>query len=65
MRIDKVKLITEMAKRDLTQKRLAELSGVSRSTISYIRCGKSCSDAIGHKLAVALGVEIEDLLENK
>ena len=31
MRIDRVKLVTELAKRDMTQKRLAELSGVSRT----------------------------------
>lgn len=63
MRISRVKLVAEMAKHDLTLKRLAELSGVSRSTISYIRCGKSCNDVIGHKIAAALGVEVEDLIE--
>ncbi len=36
IRIDRIKLITELEKRDMTQKRLAELSGVSRATINYI-----------------------------
>lgn len=64
MRIDRIKLVTELAKQDLTQKRLAELSGVSRATINYIRCGKSCTDEIGNKIAKALDVPIEQLLEN-
>ena len=64
MRIDRVKLVTELAKRDLTQKRLAEMSGVSRATINYIRSGKSCTEEIGNKIAKALNVPIETLLEN-
>lgn len=64
MRIDRIKLVTELAKQDMTQKRLAEKAGVSRATINYIRSGKSCSDEIGNKIAVALNVPIEKLLEN-
>ncbi|RGT75347.1 XRE family transcriptional regulator [Ruminococcus sp. AF18-22] len=64
MRIDRIKFATELVKRDLTQKEFSELSGVSRQTISYIRGGKSCSDAVGCKIANALGVKIEDLLEH-
>lgn len=64
MRIDRVKLVSELARQDLNQKKLAELSGVSRATINYIRGGKSCSDEVGNKLADALGVPIESLLEN-
>ena len=33
MRIDRIKLVTELAKRDWTITKLAELSGVSRVTI--------------------------------
>lgn len=35
MRIDRVKLVTELAKRDMTQKKLAEIAGISelQSTI--------------------------------
>lgn len=63
MRINRIKLVTELAKQDLTQKRLAELSGVSRSTINYIRSGKSCTDEIGNKISKALNVPIDQLLE--
>lgn len=63
MRIDRIKLITELAKQDLTQKHLAELSGVSRATIGNIRSGKSCTDEIGNKIAKALNVPIDRLSE--
>ena len=62
MRIDRVKLIAELTRQDMTQKRLAELSGVSRATINYIRSGKSCTDEVGYKIANALGVEISELM---
>lgn len=52
MRIDRIKLITELAKQEMTQKRLAELSGVSRTTINYIRGGKSCTYETAMKIAI-------------
>jgi len=63
VRIDRIKLVTELAKRDMSQKRLAELSGVSRATINYVRAGKSCSDEVGQKIADALGIDIVKILE--
>lgn len=64
MRIDRVKLVSELTKQDMTQKRLAELAGVSRASVNYIKSGKSCSDVVGNKIAAALKVPIEELLEN-
>jgi len=64
MRIDRVKLITELEKKEMTQKRLAELSGVSRATINYIKGGKRCTDKVGQKIAEALGVAVEEILED-
>jgi len=63
MRIDRIKFVAELAKRDLTQKKLAELSGVSRMTINSIKGGKSCSNEVGYKIAEVLQVPIENLLE--
>lgn len=63
MRIDAIKLTAELMRQDLTQLKLAEKAGVSRATINYIKCGKKCSDDTGHKIAEALGVPIEQLLE--
>ncbi len=64
MRIDRVKLVAELTRRDWTQCKLAEMSGVSRVTIGYIKGGKSCSDEVGMKIAKALGVTVEQLIEN-
>lgn len=64
MRIDRVKLITEMARQEITQLKLTELSGVSRATISNIQNGRSCSSRSAVKIADALNVPLETLLEN-
>lgn len=64
MRIDRYKLINELMRQEMTQKRLAELAGISRASVNYIKSGKSCSDEVGHKIADALNVPLETLLEN-
>lgn len=64
MRIDRYKLINELMRQEMTQKRLAELAGVSQASVNYIKSGKSCSDEVGHKIADALKVPLETLLEN-
>lgn len=64
MRINRIKLVTELEKRDMTQKRLAELSGVSRATINYIKGGKRCTDEVGQKIAEALGVKVAEIIED-
>lgn len=65
MRIDRVKFVSELTRRGMTQKKLAELSHVSRTTINYIKCGKSCSDEVGQKIASALNVDIREIMENE
>lgn len=63
MRIDRIKLITEMARRDITQLQLAKLTGASRATISGVQNGRSCSSKTAVKIADALKVPLEELLE--
>lgn len=63
MRIDRVKFVAELTRQDMTQKRLAELAGISRATINYIKCGKSCSDEVGRKIAKALNCNVTDIIE--
>lgn len=58
MRIDRVKLIAEMARRDISCNRLVELAGVSRPTLTAVRSGKSCSMKTAEKLASVLGRDI-------
>lgn len=63
MRIDKVKLVAELTRQDMTQKSLAEKAGISRVTVNGIKAGRSCSDEVGQKIAKALNIPIEKLLE--
>lgn len=65
MRIDCIKLVTELTRQHLTQIDLATKAGVSRTTISSIKNGKSCSDAIGIKISKALGIPLEELVEKR
>ena len=64
MRICKKKLTLVMIDKQMTAKSLAEKSGVSRQTISNVKNGKSCIDAVGNAIAAALGVEVTELLED-
>ena len=64
MRIDRKKLIIAMLDNDQTVIQLAKTSGVSRVTISNVKCGKSCSNATAEKIAKALNVPMSDIIEN-
>lgn len=63
MRIDRVKLISEMARQDLKVKELAELAGLSRLTVTAVRGGKSCSQNTALSIARALSVDVAEIME--
>lgn len=65
MRIDRVILATELARRDWRDKRLAELSGVSRATMSAIKGGKSIAPGTAQKVAHALKMPLEQIIEQE
>lgn len=65
MRIDRVKLIAEMARQDITSIQLAEKAGVSRVTVSALRCGKTCTSETATKIAAALGVPVESIVRKE
>ncbi len=65
MRIDRVKLIAEMARQEIKVYELAKKAGVSRLTITAMRSGKSCTENSVKHVARALGVSAESLLENR
>ena len=58
MRIDRVAFATALARKDINCLKLAELSGVSRATITAVKTGKSCSKKTAEKLAAILGSDI-------
>ncbi len=65
MKVDVRKLHLLMAKSKLNFTELANTSGVSRATLSYINNGKQCRPDVVRKIADALGVSIEALLESE
>lgn len=64
MRIDRVKLIAEMARQDVGVADLSQRATVSRATIAALRGGKSCNANSVRRVASALGVTVESLLED-
>ena len=62
MRIDRVAFVASMARKDINLKTLAQRTGLSRSTVTAVKTGKSCSEKTGRKIAAALGVDIAQLL---
>ena len=65
MRINKANLDLAMAACGYSSKALVSASGVSRTTISHIRSGKTCRPDIAGKIAKALNVPIEQLVERR
>lgn len=63
MRVNKTRLSIEMANAGINFLELAEKSGVSRTTLSYINNGKSCTPIIALKIAKALNADICALTE--
>ena len=63
MRIDRVKLIAEMARQEIGVADLAEKANVSRCSITAMRCGKSCRENTIKHVCSALNVPMESLLE--
>lgn len=64
MRIDRVKLIAEMARQNIKGKELAEKATVSLCTVTALRGGKSCTENSVKRVAAALGVSVDDLKED-
>lgn len=64
LKIDNKKLLIIMTIRCISIKKLAEKSGVSRGTISAVKAGKSCSYLTIGKLAKALDIPVQELIED-
>lgn len=63
MRLPRLRAVRE--RRALSQRELAALSGVDQTTISHIEGGKGAWPRTARKLAQALGVDPDELMEDK
>ena len=58
MRIDRVKFAAALASKDIKVYELANMTGLSRGTITGVKTGKSCSKSTADKLTAVLGEDI-------
>lgn len=65
MRLNRLELIIAKTKAELTQRDIASKSGVSVPTVNGIFNGRSCRQETGQKIADALGVKLETLIEKR
>ncbi|MDY4232196.1 MAG: helix-turn-helix transcriptional regulator [Gemmiger qucibialis] len=62
--VDRIKLIAEMARQNLTGEELAQKAGVGRSAIIKMRKGQAVWRTTAQHVARALGMNLEDLKED-
>lgn len=65
MILNRVAIISEMAKQHITILELSVTSTVSVSTIGAARCGRSITKNSARRIAAALGVPLENLLSDE
>lgn len=63
MKIDKKKVMLQMAKLGFNQPQLAEKAGVSRQTVSCIMNGRECRPEVFGRIAKALETEPEEIVQ--
>lgn len=63
MKINITKMLVIMGEKGLTVSNLANLSGISRQTITCIKTGKTCSHITAGKIAKALDIPLMELIE--
>lgn len=63
MRLNRTKVMLLMAEPCINQKTLAIKAGVSRQTLSAVMNGRSCKPELLGKLAKALNVKPEEIIE--
>lgn len=65
MKISRQKIELLQAEKGLTATTLAERSGVSRQNISTLKGRGTCQPWTAQKIALALGVDVVDLIESE
>lgn len=64
MKINRNKIETILAERDMTKVMLSATSGITRQSISTILQRGTCEPRTAGKLASGLGVKVSELLED-
>lgn len=62
MKIDTKKMLIAMAEHQMSVNELTEKSGISRSTISAIKAGKTCRPDTAGKIAQVLSKPLTELI---
>lgn len=63
--VDRVKLIAEMARQDITGEELAQKACVGRSAVTAMRCSRPVWRTTAQHVARALNVPLESLLSDR
>lgn len=62
--VDRMKVITEMARQNMTGEELAQKAGVGRQAVWKMRKGQPVWRTTAGHVAAALGVSVDDLKED-
>lgn len=62
--VDRIKVISEMARQNMTGEELAQKAGVGRSAVIKMRKGQAVWSTTATHVARALGMNLEDLKED-
>lgn len=62
-RTSAIKIRTLLYQKGMTQTEMANKSGLTRQTVSFVCNGKSCSADTAQKIAECLGVQMEEIME--
>lgn len=65
LQIDTQEMKIRMARLGLSQRGLAEKSGVSRPTLSYLMNGKRVSPAVAGRISAALGCDVTEIVMHR
>lgn len=65
MRLKNKEFMIALAQKQMNCTELANASGISRATISYIKNGKSCKADVAGKIADALDIDVTEIFDIK
>jgi DNA-binding Xre family transcriptional regulator len=65
VKIDVTKMLIALGEQEMSIKELSKRSGISRTTLSAIKAGKTCRPDIAGRIAKAINRSLTDLIENK